>query len=82
MNGTAQETAETLVKGIYQRALVSGCARWSGSDLQGKARQYGGRYAESRRALASRMREAGLQVSESLEPIGEGMRKMRVLIVE
>lgn len=42
-------------RGRYQFALVEGRARWSGSDLRGRAREYAGRYARSRRALLARI---------------------------
>lgn len=44
-------------QGRYQRDLVDGFYRWSGSGIQNK---WGNRYAESRRALRSRIEESGL----------------------
>ena len=46
----ADVLASGLRLGAYQRDVLTGRARWSGADLRGRARQYGGRYAEARRA--------------------------------
>ena len=37
-----------LAKGSYQQGLLDGRENLSGSTLRGKAKQYGGRYAQSR----------------------------------
>lgn len=42
-------------KGKYQEALLSPFTPWSGKNLRGKARQYGGHYAHSRLALLIRI---------------------------
>ena len=69
-----------LARGDYQRALLSGRARWSGSDLQGSAAQYAGRYRRSRDNLLARLLAAGLDadVRDHLKPNG---RRMRVLFL-
>ena len=41
--------------GGYQQNLLHGNANWSGSDLKGKARKYGGRYRTSRINLINRI---------------------------
>lgn len=46
-------------RGTYQRDILEGRARWSGSDLIGKAGQYRGRYKTSRENLAARLVAAG-----------------------
>lgn len=56
----ARDAALKLCRGSYQRDLVRGLARLSGAGLAGKARSYGGRYAQSRDALLRRLAEAGL----------------------
>lgn len=48
-------------QGSYQRDLVDGFYRWSGSDIQNK---WGARYMESRRALRSRIEDSGLTTIE------------------
>ncbi len=50
-------------RGDYQMTLLFGRARWSGADLAGTARRYGGRYAASRLNLFARLRAAGINVS-------------------
>ena len=64
-------------RGTYQRDLLEGRARWSGSDLRGKARQYGGRYATSRANLATRLEAAGHTVEVRIHTHG-----LRVLYVD
>ena len=64
-------------RGTYQRDLLEGRARWSGSDLRGKARQYGGRYATSRGNLATRLQAAGHAVEVRIHAHG-----LRVLYVD
>lgn len=60
----AREDAETLAlalcRGWYQKQIVTGAARLSGSDLKGKARRFSGRYAASRAAILARLDAAGL----------------------
>ena len=41
--------------GSYQRGLIRGYATWSGSSLSGVAKDYGARYAESRKNLQDRL---------------------------
>jgi len=43
----------------YQQDILDGRQRLSGSDLKGKARQYGGDYARSRLAILRRWLQAG-----------------------
>lgn len=47
----------SAARGDYQKELLTGEQSWSGSTLKGKAREYSGRYAESRRALVDRIGE-------------------------
>ena len=46
----------TCARGSYQSALLEGKQIWSGSDLEGRARSYGSRYAVSRRNLLTRIK--------------------------
>lgn len=57
----AMQLAYEQARGSYQRALLDGDEAWSGSTLQGKAAQYGGRYAESRNNLKERLEKVGVQ---------------------
>lgn len=50
-------------QGSYQRDLVDGFYRWSGSDIQNK---WGARYMESRCALWRRLEEDGLITIETM----------------
>lgn len=52
--------AAVHARGDYQMSILHGRARWSGADLAGTARRYGGRYAASRSNLFLRLRAAGL----------------------
>jgi hypothetical protein len=54
--------------------LIDGVQNWSGSDLKGKARKYGGRYARSRAALLERLEVAGVAFLERVE---HGRLKLR-----
>ena len=56
----ALDKALALAKGRYRRALLLGDQAWSGSTLTGKARKYGGRYAQSRYRLSVAMSQAGV----------------------
>jgi hypothetical protein len=56
----AREQADKLCRGIYQRGLIDGTQRWSGSDLKGTARNFGACYARSRGNLHQRMEKAGI----------------------
>jgi hypothetical protein len=67
MTITTPDTLEHALRraaGPYQENVLHGLDDWSGASLRGKARQYGGRYAESRRNLLHRLTAAGLQVME------------------
>lgn len=50
-------------QGSYQRDLIHGLYRWSGSDIENK---WGARYMESRRSLRRRIEEAGLTTIETM----------------
>lgn len=52
---TQFELAMRCVRGSYQLAIVQNRASLSGSDLQGRAAEYGSRYADSRARLLYRM---------------------------
>ena len=45
-----------LARGSYQLSLLSGAARWSGSDLRGRAKHWGGGYYRSRESLLDRIK--------------------------
>lgn len=49
------DKALKLCRGCYQRDIVNGYARISGSDLKGKAKKYGIHYENSRNRLFARM---------------------------
>lgn len=68
--------AVELARGSYQIDLLYGNEAMSGATLRGKARRYGGRYAESRRNLMARIRAAGLPITEVRERYGK-----RVLVI-
>jgi len=76
----AHDRALACARGCYQRALLDGLARWSGADLQGRAKKYGGRYAASRDSLLARLRGAGLRVRFDVTagPNGGRMKALRV----
>jgi hypothetical protein len=46
----------------YGLALAAGEARWSGSDLKGKAREWGARYAARRAAIMGELARRGVAV--------------------
>jgi hypothetical protein len=77
LSAEALETALSLARGEYQRALVLGYESLSGSTLRGKASRYGARYAESRRNLLRRLEEAGLLVDER-----RAERGRRILVLQ
>ena len=62
----ASDIALALARGSYQRDIAEGRAALSGSDLKGKARLWGAKYARSRRTFLARAEAAGV------EPIIEG----------
>lgn len=68
--------ALALCRGSYQRAIVQGYQRISGSDLRGKARRYSGHYAQSRANLLKRLALNGIQVSET-----RGKHGLRILVL-
>lgn len=51
-----------VARGAYQRDFLRGYARLSGSDLQGAARKFAGRYKRSREAVLERICALGLHV--------------------
>ena len=55
-----QEAALALARGSYQRDLLLGSEAWSGSTLQGKAKNWGRSYNASRWELLKRLTEAGI----------------------
>jgi hypothetical protein len=57
---TPPDTAMPLARGCYQRAILTGDARVSGSDLRGRAREFGARYSRSRANLMGRLTAAGI----------------------
>ena len=74
-------TATDHARGDYQIAILTGRARWSGSDLSGKAREWGSRYRASRINLLARLRQAG-HVCEIRDHKNGNNRVMRVLFVD
>ena len=46
-------------RAYYARDVIAGKQRWSGADLKGKARRYGGHYAGQRVRAAWALGEAG-----------------------
>jgi hypothetical protein len=57
LNPGYKEQAYGLAKGDYQRGLLDGTYRWSGSDIKGK---YKGSYQSSRNKLLTRLQSAGI----------------------
>ena len=70
-NDSTAARALACTRGCYQESLAAGDARWSGADLQGRARSYGARYADSRASLVARWRAAGLGVEMRREGAGK-----------
>ena len=68
-------------RGSYQRSLLTGAARWSGSDLKGKAHHWSSGYARSRASLLVRLKAAGHAV-EVRDYKNDNKRMMRVLFVD
>lgn len=58
-NDLVEKLATECARGSYQRSLVEGYARWSGSDIQNR---WGSRYHQSREALALRLVARGLYI--------------------
>ena len=57
-----RKTALSLARGSYQKSLLLGNEAWSGSTLQGKAKEWAGAYGRSRDSLLARLRRAGLEL--------------------
>lgn len=57
---SAIDAALKLCRGHYQEDIITGRARLSGGDLAGRARQYAGRYRDSRDAVLWRCEDAGI----------------------
>jgi len=76
MNATAALTAAlTLATSDYQREVLAGTARLSGSDIKGAARQFAGGYAATRKALLARVTAAGIPYT-----IETGKRGLRSIV--
>jgi hypothetical protein len=58
---TPPDEALQLARGCYQRAILTGDARISGSDLRGRASKYGVHYSHSRTKLLNRLTTAGIE---------------------
>ena len=71
----------SVARGDYQTELLTGSARWSGSDLRGNARKYASRYSASRTALLARLIGAGFN-AEVRDYRNANARTMRVLFVD
>lgn len=80
-HGPTSDAARACVRGDYQADIMSGRARWSGSDLRGKAAEFGAKYRASREALLSRLRRAGCK-AEVRDYLNANRRVMRVLFVD
>lgn len=76
----AKEIAKSQARGCYQRSLLEGNSRPSGGDLQGKARKYAARYAESRENLLNRLEENGLEVKIWYDCSDHGKKKWFISI--
>lgn len=67
----------THARGNYQRGLIGGFGKWSGSNLKGAAKNYSGRYAASRDNLYARLAaDRRLEVFEERRAHG-----LRVLVI-
>lgn len=60
-NKLVRKIAESCARGAYQRELVDGSRRWSGSDCNNR---WGAKYHASREAMRARFERAGLDVGE------------------
>jgi len=76
VDGAVLETALACTRGSYQRGVVLGLESLSGSTLRGKAKKYGVHYARSRTNLLSRLKRAGVAVSER-----KGTHGRRILVL-
>lgn len=68
-------------RGCYQMSLLTGQARWSGSDLKGAARKWSGRYHASRLSLLARLKAAGVP-AEVRDHKNANARIMSVLYID
>lgn len=78
------DTAFATARGTYQHDLLRGAEKWSGAGLAGKARNYAGRYAASRKGLLERLNAAfppGVRVDTALVFNAGSRRLERRLIV-
>lgn len=57
------DLAMSCTNGDYQIGLISGEESWSGSTLKGNAKKWGSRYAQTRKDLEKRMKDAGVKYS-------------------
>jgi hypothetical protein len=89
-NDLPEEITTTIngcARGSYQRHLLDGGESWSGASLQGKASEYGARYAASRENLLTAINAAlpvGYRADTQLVYVdtGNGRRLCRELVVE
>ena len=72
----AFEKALSLCKGTYQKNLVHGVESLSGSTLTGKAKNWGGKYAQSRNSLLKRLEDANLAME------AQGSKGKRILVID
>lgn len=56
----AQEAARAICRGSYQVDIVFEATPLSGAGFSGKAREFSGHYAESRKNLLARLQESGI----------------------
>lgn len=68
--------AMALCKGSYQVGILTGREALSGATLKGKAKSYGGRYAQSAKNLLSRMTDNGISWHEEIGP-----HNKRILVI-
>ena len=60
MQRVIEEAGELLnPRAGYARDVLRGWQRWSGADLQGRAKKFGASYAQQRGKAAGALREAG-----------------------
>lgn len=72
----ALDAALDIARGEYQRNVLRGIESLSGSTLRGRARNYSGKYAASRRNLLDRMTAAGVPWREE-----RGAHGKRILVL-
>jgi hypothetical protein len=73
---SAVNLALQLCKGDYQRDLILGSESLSGATLKGKAKQFSGKYKQSRDAILNRMTNAGIPWREITGP-----HSKRILVI-